>query len=197
MAYLDLENDVKPYLNIPADNHTDDSDLQDMIATAVRTIEAPSPIGTGRVFEAAADTTRYFDAVADVDGPDLLFWDDLIQITSVTNGNGIAVAPSAYVKIPNKPGVPAYGLRLKRSASVIWTWSDSPEASIAVTGRWAYSIVPDAYVKQLALRLVGWLYRIGAGTVNDTTIVTENGLIYPAALPKDIRAGLEGLRSQV
>lgn len=161
-----------------------------------------------RTFEAAADTTRYLDAIADLrtlDTPgriqlglvDRTLWlgADLCQITSVVNGDGTTVSPSAYVTEPrNAP--PYYALTLKSGANVAWTFVDSPEGAIAVTGRWAYSVTADALIRGATLRLAAWMYRQrNAPDGADRPIVTGDGVtILPAALPKDVYERLQARR---
>ena len=85
MSYVTL-SDFRRYVG--ADVATDDDLLQDCLTEAQKFIETK----TSRVFECSADTTRHFDAFADTLQYRELFFDtDLCQITSVTNGDGVAI----------------------------------------------------------------------------------------------------------
>jgi hypothetical protein len=201
MAYCTLA-DVKAELNISVT--TDDSLLSGYITTAQRIIESPPPLGTGRVFEASADTTRYVDAPYTSDGdPDgtsyvLPLWNvgDLCAITTVVNGDGTTIGSSAYVTEPRYK-TPYHALRLKRNGSYLWTYSSTNENAIAITGRWAYSTTAPADIARAALRIVVWLYRSRDNANADQATQTDQGIILPNKLPIDIANVLAGYRSLV
>ena len=195
MAYTTV-NAVKSELALESD--TDDALIATYVSLAQRIIEAPRPLGTGRVFEAALATTRYLDAPPDasnrsVDGPlyVLLLPFDLCTITSVVNGDGVAVAAGDYVTEP-RSSTPYYAIRLKSGTGLIWTFEDSPEGAIAITGKWAYSESAPADIVRCATRLAAWCYRAreSAGGF-DTDIKTEEGLVLGAKMPRDIRLIIE------
>lgn len=198
MAYIGLAA-VKAELKI--ENDTDDGLLADYITLAQRLIEMPRPVGTGRVFEVASDTTRYLDAPSDQgnrtpDGPlyVLLMWPygDICSITSVVNGDGTTLTTADYVTEP-RVGTPYWALRLKRGGSnVIWAATDAPEAAIAITGKWAYSTSAPLDIGRAALRLVVWMYRGRDNDGFDADIRTDDGLtILGAKMPRDIRSIIE------
>lgn len=203
MAYIDLAS-VKAELNIPTATTTDDSLLTGYITIAQRTIEAPPPVGTGRVFEYSSDTTRYLDAPATPSGdPDgasyvLPLWDvgDLCAITTVTNGDGIVIPSTAYITNPRYK-TPYFELRLKRYSGYLWDYSSTNEAAIAITGRWSYSTTAPADISRAALRMVVWLYRSKDNANADQTVQTDQGIILPNKLPNDIAQILAGYRSVV
>lgn len=204
MAYITV-TEFKDYKKIEFDN--DDALISTFIDRAQAFIE-DRYYGTGRKFEASADTTRYFDAVADVGDGDsryndgefriisgrgkkdrTLFLDeDLCQITSITNGDGVLVASTEYVTEPRNL-TPFRRITLKSGSDVRWTWETSHENAIAIVGRWAYSITPGNDVKEIMCRLVNTLYerRNNVDGNTDRPLMTEAGFILmPAELPKDI-----------
>lgn len=200
MSYTDLTT-VKAELKIATGTTTDDALITGYCTIAQATIEANRPLGTGRVFEAAADTTRYLDAPAeassDPDGPSYLLllpqYGDLCQITSIVNGDGETIPGTAYVLEPRSLTTgPWWGVRLKRNAGYTWAYDDSPEGAIAITGRWAYSVTAPTPIVRAATRLAVAMYRArdNAGA-SDQTIQTEQGIILPAAQPKDVRQIIE------
>jgi len=166
--------------------------LTPLLARATAIIEGPQPLGTGRTFIAASET-RLVDCPTD-GGRVLFLWDagELASITSVTNGDGEAVAASEYVTRPRRGG-PFYAIELKSGSSVAWTYGDSPEAAISIAGKWGYSLDVPADLSQAYLRLVDFLYRSKGGS-GDTAVRTEAGIILPARLPKDIDDILAGYR---
>lgn len=190
MAYLSL-SDFKTYKGIVGT--ADDALIAQLIARAQGYIENV----TDRVFEAAADTTRYFDAWRDVNihdetfhGRRLLRLDrDLCQITSIVNGDGTTVSSSEYVTEPRNT-TPWYAIRLKINSSIVWVWTTSPENAISVTGRWAYSLTPPADVVQATAELTSYFYaRRGAELQQfDQPQVSPSGVtIFPAGLPQVVK----------
>jgi len=182
MAYIALA-DVKAYLKIESDKTNDDAVISGLITRAQAMIDTI----TTRHFEAAADTTVYLDAEQDVDGKYLYFGDDICAVTSIVNGDGVAVDPAEYVLLGRH--APYYAAILKATCWTSWTYTDSPENAIAVTGRWAYSITPPDDIVQAALRLVAWLYkqRDSVGDIAAPAVSPSGQIIIPAAMPQDVR----------
>ncbi len=206
MAYCTLE-EVKTELGIAVT--TDDTLLEGYIETAQAIIESPPPLGTGRVFEADADSTRYVDvplqpayyrstlAGRTLPGP-LLVLDvsdagDLAAITSILNGDNTIVAASDYVTLPRQGG-PITALQLKAYGDTVWTYTGSPEGAIAIEGKWAYSTTPPAAIKQACIWLVVWMYRAKDNAGADDTTRTEHGIILPTTLPPRVQTILESFR---
>lgn len=183
MAYATTA-DVKAYLNIGTT--TDDALLAALIARAQALVDGFCE----RTFEASADTTRSFDAVADVDGRRLYLDADLCSIHSVTNGDGTTVASTHYVTEPRN-ATPYYAITLKGSSGVAWTYDDDPENAIAVSGKWAYSSTPPADISQATVRLTAWLYRQRDNSADiDRALIAGDVTILPLRLPQDVQAML-------
>jgi len=183
MAYIDAAT-LKRYLGIGVS--TDDTLLGECITRAQAMIDAH----TGRTFEAAAASTRYFDAEADlVDAYTLHLDYDLCSITTVTNGDGVVVAASEYVTKPRNV-TPYYEIHIKASANKYWTYEDDPENAIAVNGKWAYSASAPADIVQAAVRLAAYLYRQkdNMGGDQDRPVIVGDGVtLLPARIPADVR----------
>lgn len=187
MAYATTPQ-LKAYLKLAVT--TDDALLADFLTRAQSIVERV----TNKVYEAATDTTRRFDAIRDVDDR-LLFFDNqwIASITSVTNGDGILVAASDYVTEPRN-SAPYYGIRLKDDANVVWTFSSSPQDAIAVVGKWAYAASAPDYIVQATIRLAAYLYRQKDNATGDADrpLLTGDGVtIMPQALPADVLRLLE------
>lgn len=151
MAYT-TRADVKTFLGIS--DTSDDTLLDALIVTAQQMVDDYC----GRTFEASADSTRYFDAVAPTRVGRMLYLDrDLCQITSVVNGDGETIGSGVYQTVPPDP--PYHALALLTSMGVSWEWVDEPERAIAVTGRWAYAVAAPAPVVHATKEVVAWLYR--------------------------------------
>lgn len=191
--------DAKAYIgNVQA---TDDDLIASFIVAAQAFIEGPQ--GAQRTYEAAADTTRTFDAECDVDGRLLYLDTDLCQITSVTNGDGSVVSSGQYVCETAggaRNQTPWRRLRLRSTATVSWLPSASTgaENAIAIVGRWAYSATPPARIVQLTREIVAYLYRRRSASGDaDRPLLTGDGvMILPSALPKGIMLQLYAERTE-
>jgi len=171
---------IKKQLNL------DDDLLEDLLTRAQARVDQE----TRRTFEAAADGTRYFDAVDDVDGRVLFLDEDLCSITSITN-NGTALTSADYVTEPRNE-TPYWGIRLRKSSSQSWTFSSTPEDAIEVTGKWAYSESAPDDIVHWTLRLAGYYYKQRDAQVYDVTASPEMGQItIPQGMPRDVREGLK------
>jgi hypothetical protein len=208
MAYVTLEA-LKRYLKIATGVTVDDTLLTELIADATSIINAY----TDRVFEASVDTVRRFDAVRYREYADRMqieyyqyfdYYDqrvlwlgkyDLAQITSIVNGDGTTVASTEYVTLPINAiadGRPIYGIRLKLDSDIVWTWNDSPDAAIVVTGRWAYSVTCPGAISFATKRLAQYLYKQKDTSAElDRTIYTADGMVVPNSLPADVVQYLE------
>jgi hypothetical protein len=169
---------------------TDDALLTAFIARAQAWVESYC----GQIFEAAADSTRKFDSRADVEG-DVLYLDyPLAAITSITNGDGVAVASTEYVTEPRNH-IPYHRIRLLRSKAKYWTYLTDPEGAISITGKWAYGLAAPADIVQATERLAAYMYRQKDSQVFDVTADAETGqLIIPKGIPADVKQILQPYR---
>lgn len=176
--------DVRAYLN--TDSTADDALLSTLIGRASALVETHC----GRTFVARAET-RVYDAVADVHRGDLLLDDDLLTVTTLTNGDGAEIAASAYVLLPANH-TPKYAIRLKASSSVSWTYNTDPEQAISVNGSWGYhngTAAPED-VRHATARLAAWLYKQRDAPFENTGLPELGEVIIPTALPADIQRTL-------
>ena len=189
MAYTDAST-LKQYLGITTS--TDDALLTSLIARAQSAIDTY----TQRTFEAATDSTKLFDCLPPYVYGYELSWAtlglDLCQITSVTNGNGVTVSASNYVTMPINT-TPYHGLRLKQYSGVTWDYTDDWEASIAIAGRWAYSVTAPADVVHACVRLAAFLYRQkdNASDTDRPILAGDGNVIMPSTLPRDVLSMLQ------
>jgi len=122
--------DLKTYLNITVT--TDDVLLQLLLDAATNRIDSR----TGRTFQAANDSIRYFDPTRDLLRHELWLDQDLSYITAATNGDGATITSAIYTNPRND--TPYYSLGIKTSSSVFWTYTNDVQNAISVTGRWAF-----------------------------------------------------------
>jgi len=197
MAYLTAA-EFRQYTGISS--NLDDSLITALIARAQQAVD----VYTARTFEAAADTTKKFDAELDVRNHQLLLdWTpygiDLCQITSVVNGDGMALLPAQYVLEP-RHYAPWYGIRIRTSTGLYWDTDANadPEDAIAVTGRWAYSITPPPDIVHATLRMAVYMYRQKDSNVFDVTAVPGAGVIeVPQGFPRDVERLLSSYRRRI
>jgi hypothetical protein len=199
MSYATLA-EFKSYLQIATAITTDDVLLQDFLDEASAILRD----FVGFPLDAATNTTRYFDAVADVRDGRLLTFDGYyaVSISSVVNGDGETISASDYVTEPRN-GVPFYGIRLKLESDQIFTFDDSPENAIAVTGKWCYSENADGSADDLTrgatLQLAAYLYRAkdNVADLNKVVQTVDGVTIVSSALPAGTLARLGGRRRLV
>lgn len=195
MAYITLA-EIKTYLGIVT--NTDDDLLDDLIEDAQAFIEDE----TEKIFEVTADSTRYFTYGEDTghwrrldrsrDRRTLFLDFDLAAPpTTITNGDGVDVDLDDVILLPLNQA-PYRQIRLKENVSIAWTYSDSREASISVTGKWGWSVTPPKRIRQAMRRLVGFMYRQKDAQTYDFAGVSELGIMrIKHEIPKDIMYLLE------
>lgn len=177
--------EVKAYIG--TDKSTDDTLIATLIPRASKRIDTY----TRRTFIKRTAETRKFDAVQDVDGRTLYVDDDLLSVSSITNGDGDSISASDYVLLPTNTN-PKYAIRLKASSSESWTYSTDPEEAITVVGTWGYynGTVPPDDIKHAAIRLTAWYYAQRKAPF-ETQGLPELGVVtVPTDIPPDIEATL-------
>jgi hypothetical protein len=194
MAYATVAQ-LRDYAGIVDDQH--DALLGLLIARAQVVIDRH----VGFSFEAAADSTRYFDSSdtrkgGHVDGRLLLFDTWCCSITSVTNGDGTAIASTYYVTEPRN-GSRYYGIKLLASSGYTWEAQsdDDVEKAITIVGKFAYSTTAPADITHATCRLALWYYRQrDSSTDLDRPMLAEGVTILPSQVPADVLAILESYR---
>ena len=180
--------EVKALLN--ANESGDDT----LLATLVTRASAMVDSYTRRTF-AERSETKYYTPYEDTDGRTLLLGDDLLSITTLTNGDGTTIATTDYVLRPAN-SLPAWGIRLKASSGISWTYEDAPEDAISVAGTWGYCTEANrpADITQATARLALWLYRQREAPFSKVGNALTGEYEVPIALPDDIRAILSRYR---
>jgi len=180
--YTDL-NTLKAYLRISSG--TDDVLLSALITRASRVVD----LFTGRWFVTRTETRRYDAQGVHIAGPLLLLDADLLSVTAIRNGDGAAIDPQAHVTLRPVNWPPYFGISLKESSGLEWTFSGDAEAAIEVTGQWGYAAAIPGPVTQATVRLVAWMYRQRDG--GESLLVHRPGISGPdsigAAVPYDVR----------
>lgn len=191
MAYITVA-EFKEYANF--DTGTDDALLASLIANAEQIIDTH----TGREFAVSGLSSRSLDALADVDGRYLYLDADCNEITAIINGDGEVLDTDVYVVQPRNI-TPIYSVKLLGSSGISWTFETDPENAITISGYWGYSQEAPLDIKQASLRLTGWLYhqREAIDNVADSPLITPQGVIMPAILPKDVLSILDSYQGTI
>ena len=151
--------EVRAYGKFKTAETNDDALLEDLITR----VSALFDNKCGRVIVANADATHYFtqDDIADceTDGGikigDLVLDDTLVAITTLTNGDGTAIAGTEYFLMPRAYERKSY-IRIKEASTVSWEFDT--DGYIAVAGRWAYAASAPEDVKQAVIESVLYTY---------------------------------------
>lgn len=178
--YLEVE-ELKQYLNL--NNTSQDEIIESMILASQDYVEHK----THRIFASEADDTRYFNPLTDAYGGSrvLRINEDLISITSITNGDGEVVSSSDYSLIQIKNHI--IEVSLKRSTGLFWTYDEDPENAITIVGRWAYSLTPPNDIVQATKRLASYLFwqKDNANDL-DRPFILGQITAMPPAMPRDV-----------
>jgi hypothetical protein len=116
-----------------ATDTTDDAVIDLILDSASRLIDAEC----NRTFYPRIET-HYF-SVPDPNDNELMLDDDLLAITTLTNGDATAVSSSDYNLLPRNL-YPKYSVSLLGSSSVYWEWDSegNDEFVISILGMWGY-----------------------------------------------------------
>ncbi len=161
------------------DDATDDALLTILIANA----EAQIDKQTHRQFTAGT-ATRKFHAINDVTGLKLWLDEDLISITTLTNGDSNTIASSKYVLLPANQS-PKYAVLLLPNSALTWNYDQNPEEAISIAGSWGYSTTVPADIKYAVQLLTTYYYRSrGVLPEQDRPLIADGIVIAPAQAPR-------------
>lgn len=184
--------EVKAYINTSSTNATDDAVIEDMVEMASRLIDAE----THRTFYARTET-RYFDYTSE---RGLMLDDDLLTITTLTNGDGTVITSADYKLFPlnltQKDEV-----RLIQSSSIYWDTDaySNTEGVISIAGTWGYSATAPDNIKHACISIVVSAYhrRYGEGVEGAATITAAGVVITPKDIPADAWGIIKSYRKRL
>ena len=172
--------EYKLWADISSTDTNDDSVIEDLVELASRYIDHK----TGRTFYARTET-RYFD-VPRMGSRELRLDDDLLTITTLTNGDDSSIANTEYNFIP-KNITPYYAIRLKASSSAYWNFDSdgNGEFVISVAGTWGYTATAPDDIKSACLMIATSAYkrRFGESTSSTATITAAGVVLTPQDIP--------------
>lgn len=184
-------DDVKEYLSIGVDEDEDDDLLARIVNAANEYIEHQ----TGRIFEdPGVDATRYFRRANISTNGTLWFDEDLLSLTTLTNGDAAEITSGNYELLPYNI-TPKRAVRILDSSSFYWSF-DYNDSKIAVTGRWAYSATVPYTAQQAAIRLASYIYRQkdNSADIDRPVLAGDGNIIMPAKMPKDVTEFIDSMR---
>ncbi len=145
---------------------------------------------TRRTF-AERTETRYYNPVEDVSWRTLVLDDDLLSVTTLTNGDAVVIEASSYVTKPANFS-PVWGIKLLGSSGIAWTYTDDPDDAISVAGSWGYCTAaerpPD--ITQATARLALWLFRQREAPFSTVGNSYTGEYEVPVDMPGDVQAML-------
>jgi hypothetical protein len=159
----------------------DDAVIDALITQASRWIDRH----TGRTFYARTETRLYDVPDYDDDGRTLFLDDDLLTVTTLTNGDLVVLTTADYFLLPRNE-TPKYAVKLKDVSDKIWEVdsNSSSEGVISLVGTWGFSTTAPADVEQACQLICVQMYRNRFGpNVTGTAIVTGAGVVIN---PQDI-----------
>ena len=164
--------EFKLYKKITTTDTDRDSVIEDIIEGASRDIDRE----VGRTFYARTET-RYFDVP--IDNSRLLrVDDDLLAITTLTNGDSNTIAATEYNLVP-KNVAPYYGIRLKSGSAYYWNMDSSgnTEDVISIAGTWGWSSTAPNDIRQLCLAMSLNDYKKRFGEGQQSATITAAGVV--------------------
>jgi hypothetical protein len=165
------------------DSGVEDGLLIGLIADA----EAHIGTQTDRQFTAAA-ATRYFDPTDPevVNGPYLYLDEDLVSVTTLTNGDAnVLTAATEYILQPVNTGPPYHEVKLITSGGIMWTFNNDPEIAISLLGSWGYQATVPADIKYACQLLTIFYYKSRQALPDQDRVIMADGMIIaPAMVPK-------------
>ena len=155
---------------------TDDRTIEQTVEAASRVIDG---LCNGRTFYARTET-RLFDVPF---GRELKVDDDLLTITTLTNGDSTVLTTTDYYLWPRNVS-PKRKIVLKESSNYVWTFDSSgnTEGAISVVGTWGYASSAPADIAE-ACRILCYRYFkrkdapfgvMGAASMGQLRMIAEN-----------------------
>jgi len=170
-------SEFKAWQSVSSTDTTDDEVIEDIIEAASRYIDGE----TARTFYARTET-RYFSVPK---GRQLDLDDDLIAITTLTNGDANTIAATEYNLIP-KNVTPYRAIKLKASSTYYWTHDSdgNSEYVISIAGTWGWAATAPHDIRQACLMIAMSMYKRRFGeNVSSTYKVTAAGIVVT---PQDV-----------
>ena len=185
--------EYKAYHTIDSTDPTDDRVIEDLIEAASRHFD----VECGQRTFYGRTETRYFDVPP---GRFLRLDDDLISVTTLTNGDGTVLTTADYYLHPRN-AAPYWEIRLKETSTYTWQsdTSGNYEGAISVLGSWGYAASAPKNVYVATLEIAKALYSRRTGeNMNMIARVTAAGVVMmPAGTPDWVADVIAGYRKKI
>ena len=171
--------EYKAWQTVSSTDATDDGVIEQIVEAASRYIDGE----TARTFYARTET-RYF-SVPNPASRQLDLDDDLIAITTLTNGDGNTIAATEYNLIP-KNVTPYRAIKLKASSTYCWTCDSNGNTEYVISnlGTWGWAATAPHDIRQACLMIAISMYKRRFGeNVSSTYKVTAAGIVVT---PQDV-----------
>jgi len=169
----------KSWNKIGSTDADDDTVIESCIESASRFID----IETGRTFYARTETRKY-SVPSDLRA--LVLDDDLLTITTLTNGDGNTIASSEYNLWPVNTS-PYRRIILKSASTTFWLQDSSSNVDyvISVAGTWGYVAATPTDIYTICLIAANAYYKRRAGeSTSSVARVTAMGVVLtPQDMP--------------
>ncbi len=183
MDYCAIE-DVKSRLNINSGDY--DFQIAEFVTMCSRWVDEYCRLPADG-FAAGNDSTRYFGlndmqfasrlSVLRLDAP-------LLSVTTLTNGDGLVLAPAAYRLEPRNESH-YWSIRLLSG----YSWNFSIDGEIIVLGKWGYSLAVPSPVREATALFSAWILKRYQAALQDATANFDLGqLTYSESVPKQVKA---------
>jgi len=181
--------DFKAFHSIDSTDATDDGVIESAVEAASRHLDDQ----TLRTFYARTET-RYYSVP---EGLELRVDDDLLSITTLTNGDGDAIASSEYYLLPRND-TPKYAIVLKQSATELWVpdANGNTEYVISVLGSWGYASTRPDNVHWATLEMAKAFYarRTGQNMSMVARVTSAGVVLVPQGTPEWVADVIAGYR---
>ena len=177
-GYATLD-EYKGFGDVDSTDANDDAAIEKIIEGVSRYID----LKTQRTFYARTETRKY--NLPSDGGRELELDDDLLTITTLSNGDGVAIASSDYNLIPINE-TPKSAIRLKQTSTVFWTLDSdgNSEFVIDVAGTWGYMTNHTDDIREACLMITQSFVKRRFGTnVSGQVKITAAGIVIT---PQDV-----------
>jgi hypothetical protein len=166
-----------------------------LIGTCINWAEGAIDAYTRRIFAGTTGTAYYNRFTQGQVGGQAFFLDqELIGLTSVTNGDMTTIPLGSTWLEPRNEGPPYRIVRLR--SSYVWVWNT--DSDVVFSGTWGYSATPPAAIQGAAVQLAAYYYRLkDAPDPNAVSGFPDGGEVtYPKGIPDNIKFLIEKYRSR-
>lgn len=185
--------ELKAYATISTTDATDDGALEDLIEAASRVIDDV----TRRTFYARTETKYYNVPSGQANNKILYLDDDLLTVTTLTNGSYGTLTTAQYWLLPRNAAA-KWAVELRPSSGITWT-SDTAgdsQGAITIAGTWGYSSTTPDDIKQACLMIArSYMFKRDGQSVEGIAQVTGAGMVIsPADIPREAAIILNSYR---